>query len=304
MNSSTYTNNLSALMQSLNLYYPLVLSTMSIVSNTLTFLVLSSRCFKTNPSGLLLRVKALVDMPNVCVGTLRFSYLALRGVDLHNVSAALCYSVITFVYSIDAFSSWLSALVSLDRLFLVLKPATYQSIPRQRLRRAQLYCIAISAVSVVVINTAKLAVIKYIPGSGSSNMTTFRCTTTNQQLVDWINFTITLFVPYAVMVVSTVSMSAYLIKRSKTPLTKSSSFIKTVLVLDLCFLLFSLPRLALQLNRSNSAAYNLALQFSTILKYALNSITVFLLFATNNIFRARLTRLCKTHPRITPSSVG
>lgn len=279
-NNTTSSDQITSLIRSINFYYPIVLSIVATVSNVISFMVFTSKSFKSNPSALILKIKSLVDILNVYAGTLRFTYSAETSRELIDVSKFLCYSVITVVYSVDAFSSWLNVFISLDRLFLVLRPSTYQSISRRTLRKWQICSAFLSLALILIINVSKLAVIKYINN---------KCTALNQTLVDWINFTITLVIPFAIMIFSSSVMTFYLVKKSKsTKPSKSHNFIKTVLTLDICFLVFNMPRFIVQLNRSTAPSYSLVVQLTSILKYSFSSMTVLLWIASNNLFRSRL----------------
>lgn len=281
---------LPGLIRSINFYYPIVLSVIATASNLVSFVIFSSRSFRTNPTGLVLKLKSLVDIGNVYAGTLRFVYLSTTNSDLLNTSALACLALITLVYSIDAFSSWLNVIVSLDRLFLVLRPSAYHSISHATLRRTHIYAAALALTLILIVNLTKLSQIEYL-SVRAGNLTSYRCTALNQSLVDWINFTITLVVPFAIMSLSSSTLVYYLLKKSSHTRGhhKSAMFVKTVVILDICFLAFNLPRFVLQLNRSSGSLYSLLLQLSAVLKYSLNATTLLLWLVTNNIFRARLS---------------
>lgn len=290
--NQTQADHLSALIKSLNFYYPIVLSTLATVSNLVSLIVFLSRAFKSNPSGLVIMLKSLVDISDVYFGTLRFTFLASTGQDVLNFSRFSCLTLITLIYSIDAYSSWLNVFISLDRLFLIVRPSTYQSIGISTLRKYQLRAAIVFWFIILAINSSKLSVIKYLPVG--INQTSYKCTAINQSLVDWINLTITLTVPFALMIVSSSTMIYYLAKksslnRSNSKKSKKTNFIKTVLSLDLCFLAFNLPRFATQLYRSSGNVYVLILQISAIIKYGLNTFTLVIWLITNSLFRSQFT---------------
>jgi hypothetical protein len=76
---------------------------------------------------------------------------------------------------------------------------------------------------------------------------------------------------------------------------KNMAIIKTVLCLDVCFLVFNTPRFVVQLAKGNSSlglsAYNFVLQLSTILKYSYYSFTIVFYIVANNIFRNKVNEI-------------
>lgn len=294
MNKTSFNNQIDPLtdvIRSINFYYPIILSVLATLGNSISFVIFSSSSFRKNPSGLVLKLKSLIDIGNVYIGTLRFTYLAKTNTDLLNISQFLCFTLITLVYSIDAFSSWLNVIISLDRMFMVFRPTMYHSLSRDFLRRLQKLATVISLILILAVNLGKLTLIDYIPVWNGRNETIYKCTALNQSVIDWINFVIILMIPFAIMSLSSSMMIYYLATKPTKSNTKSKGavFIRTVLILDLCFLVFNLPRFVLQLKRSSGNIYSLLLQISAILKYGQNALTFLLWFVTNNLFRSRLS---------------
>jgi hypothetical protein len=317
-NSTAYSqiDQLSILITIINFYYPIVLSVLAIVGNTLSFMVFSSRVFKYNASGFFLKQKAFVDILNVCAGTLRFSYLSKTDIDILNISNFSCHFVIIVVYSVDAISSWLNVFISLDRLFLVIKPIMYKNIPKKKLRRFQIVIVAAIVTTVFLINTSKFFIITFTTneihvnntGNNNNNNKTItlyanKCVAINQFLNDSINCVITLIIPFFLMTVSSSMMSYNLIKKSSKSTrssegdifkkAKNSTFIKTVICLDICFLVCNLPRFIIQLNRETTTKYYFLIQLSAILKYSYYSLTIVLYLATNNLFRSKMRKILR-----------
>lgn len=301
--NSTFTTNSQPndLTQKINLIYPIFLSALTTIGNGLSFLVFNSATFKNTVTGFFFKYKSLADTLNVYIGTLRFTYLSVTGHDPKDTSPFLCYMFNFGVYEIDSVCSWFSVLVSLDRLFLVLRPSKYSSMSTPGSHRFQAYSLLITLGILTCINLFKNIqtyydwTIRPLP----------KCSVASSMVFDAITLTITVVVPFFLMIVSSSFIAHSLIK-SKQKLTcnpsgvivhqnkkeeKSKGFVKTVLCLDACFLVFNTPRLILQLVKSNTLTYVLALQFSTILKYSYYSLTIVLYATTNSLFRAKLMGL-------------
>lgn len=300
---------LNNLIQRINFYYPITLSSIATIGNILSFLVFSSRVFQNNASSFYLRCKAFTDILNVYIGTLRFSYSAQNsGADLKDLNPVFCYFFGIGVYTIDPFTSWLNVFTSLDRLVLVLKPSFYKSISNQALRRFQILLIFATFCVVLLLNLIKAFYLSFVVSETTINGTnqtsvTRRCVSSNAITLDWLNLAITLIIPFVIMTASSSIMGYNLIK-SKSKINKSRSknsgfwskniaFIKTVVCLDIFFLAFNLPRFILQLLKLNTFLYTFELQLSTVFKYSYYSLTIVFYLTTNSLFRDTLIeRFC------------
>lgn len=310
--SITTTTNislLSNLVGILNLYYPISLSLIATIGNILSLLVFSSKIFKNNASGFYLRIKAFADILNVYIGTLRYVYIATtNGTDIKDTSSFMCIFVSIWVYTIDPFDSWLSVFTSLDRLVLVLKPSYYKSISNKTIRHFQILIVLVTFTLILIINVMKIFFMSFVVtesfnGVTNQTLVSKKCSFTNSNLIDLVNLALTLIVPFAIMTASSSIMGYNLIK-SKSKInknknksgywTKNIAFIKTIVCLDICFLVFNLPRFILQLVRGSSALYTFVLQLSTIFKYSYYSLTVLFYLMTNNLFRGVLAETCCT----------
>lgn len=308
--SSQNDDILNTVIKWINIFYPIVLSLSSIAGNMLSFVIFSSKVFENNASGFFLKLKSLVDMVNVCLGTLRFTYQGLTDIDIKNSSKFSCYFLNIAVYTIDAFSSWLTVFVSFDRLILVYRPSFYKSLIQKKLFRYQLLVVLLSFFILATIHTLKPLSLSFTQTlkSNKSKEIVGSCTAKNRTLVDLTNSITTLIIPFVLMAISS-SIFIYQLIKSKTRMNKyrqnrivvnntnkrNMIIIKTVLCLDICFLVFNFPRFLLQYMKeqyfkNNDTLYALLLQLSTVLKYSYCSLSIFFYLA-NNLFRERLKEL-------------
>lgn len=313
MSNKSNSTTLAVITQQINIFYPLVLSILTTVGNSLSFLVFTSSTFKNTASGFFFKYKSLADILNVYMGTLRYTYLALTGRDLKDTGPFLCYFFNIGVYEIDSVCSWISVLASLDRLYLVLRPTKYSSMSNAESRRLHIYSLLTIIVILTVINLFKILQIYY----DWSFRPVAKCLVLYSVIFDGVNLTITVMIPFVLMVFSS-SVIAHNLVMTKPKLAskneksssgssskneKSRSFVKTVLCLDVCFLVFNTPRFILQFINSiksiNTPAYLFALQISTVFKYSYYSLTIVFYMATNSLFRNKLFSLFKL---VTPSA--
>lgn len=298
------------LIQRINFYYPIVLSSISTIANTVSFVVFSSRAFKNNASVLYLRVKAVVDVLNVYIGTLRFTYASLaNGVNLKDESAFFCYFLSIGVYTIDPWTSWIGVFTSLDRLVLVLKPTFYQSIRQSILKRFQISLVCLTFVVILGINLLKLSFVSFVDQKNTTDsynqtISVSNCFVSNPVTVDWLNLSISLLVPFLLMSSTSIFLSYSLIKsksnskkeNKQVGKSKNIAFIETIICLDVGFLLFNLPRFLTQILSHGTSDDNfvLVIQIAAIIKYSYYSITALIYFTFNHLFRRILCHsLCK-----------
>lgn len=293
---STSTSNtfVKELMSRINFYYPIVLSIMVTVGNIISFMVFSTSTFRNNASSFFIKIKLVNDLLNVYIGTWRYVYLAVTGVELKNVSVAWCYIVMIAVYYIDPCSSWLNVFTSLDRLALVLKPSTYKSFSPQKIRKLQIIIIVVMyfVVACIVITTRVAAQQYTIDIKKQRDNTTSIVVTcaAGYPWVDYLNMVVTIILPFISMTLSSLIIAFSLIKSKlklnakKNISNKNIAFIKTVLVLDAFFLIFNLPRFVFQL-LAKSDWLVLGLQIATIFKFSYYSISFVFFIAINNLFR-------------------
>lgn len=297
----TNNNNLNNIIQRINFYYPILLSLIATIGNIISFFVFSSKIFKNNASGFYLRMKAITDILNVYIGTLRFTYTSQTGGrDLKDLASFVCYFFSISVYTIDPFTSWLNVFTSLDRLVLVLKPSFYKSISNKALKRFQILIILFTFSIITGANLLKLLYMSFVSYDIHNNVTNQtihykKCLAGNAILIDWINIFLTLLLPFVIMTASS-SIMAYNLIKSKSKLNKNKkknsgfwskniAFIKTVVCLDICFLMFNLPRFILQLIKGTTPTFTFILQISTVFKYSYYSLTIVFYLSTNNLFR-------------------
>jgi hypothetical protein len=300
------------LMNQLDIYYPVTLSLLATVGNSLSFIIFSSHNFKKNVSGLFLKTKLVVDTLNV-YSTWRYILIGMNGVDIKNLSKFLCILVNTAAYQIDAFSSWLNVLASLDRLALILVPSRYTSLTHKTMKKYQIFAIVATFTLLLLINLIKIfysdMVYNHEPSSSSSSswannqtatLTRGKCIYTNYSLITIKNTLITVAIPFISMIVSS-SIIGYNLTRSNSrargdharALRRNFSFIETILCLDICFLVFNLPRFILQLLNPSSDLMLLVLTFFTIFKFSYYSLSILIFIATNCLFRRTLMDIFK-----------
>lgn len=311
--SSTAVTTTNELTQKLNFTYPIVLSLLTTFGNIISFIVFTSPSFRHTASGFFLKYKSLADILNVYIGTLRYVYVAVNGGrDLKDTAPGWCYFFNMGVYELDSICSWISVLASLDRLFLVLKPSTYSyimsSASGNKSRRIQLYSLLSILVLLTIVNSSKIMQTYYDARAKPLP----KCAITNSTVSDMINLVITVAVPFALMILSS-SVIAHSLMFAKPSLArnesirettggvhhskneKSRGFIKTVLCLDACFLIFNTPRFVCQIINSvkptSTATFQLALQISTIFKYSYYSLTIVFYTLANSLFRHEITSM-------------
>jgi hypothetical protein len=313
---TTTTNDQIGLIQKqINLYYPIILSLFSTFGNLISFSIFCTNIFRNNGSCFFLKQKAIIDTLNVYIGTWRYTYLAIRGIDLKNTSYFMCYFLSIGVYTFDPFASWLNVFISLDRLFLVLRPSIYKSTPREILKYFQIILILVSFTLIIFINltlrlfyttynSSATIVSKPKPNTTESILviTSYTCVTQigNTSWSDLINITITLIVPFFSMATSSIII-VYKLVESKSRINKyknqngftkkNISIIKCVLCLDLAFLVFNIPRFIMQIFKISTVAGTFILTLTTVLKYSYYSVTLFIYISTNNLFRAKFKEL-------------
>lgn len=312
MNASNWSNTTSShsqqqqqqqqlinLTQKLNIIYPIVLSVLTTIGNGLAFLVFTSATFKNSSSIFFLKYKSLADIVNVYIGTLRFTFTGLTGRDLKDTGPFFCYFLNFGVYEMDSVCSWLSVLASLDRLFLVLKPTHYTSLTTGGSRRVHVVSLCTTLSVLTGINLFKNIATFY----DWTSLPYARCTVASSAAFDTISLIVTVVVPFVIMIFSSSVIGHSLIcgkhkilKRAGAATNlknedKSKSFVKTVLCLDACFLVFNTPRFIMQLIKSNTLTYVLVLQIGTILKYSYYALTIVFYAATNSLFRVKLMRI-------------
>lgn len=291
-----------------NVIYPLFLSLTSTAGNILSFIVFSSKVFQISGSSLFLRVKALVDILNVYLGTLRYTYLGATDFDLKNASKFWCYFLTVSVYTVDAFASWLNVFISLDRLVLVFRPIAYKTISKTRLFKIQLGVLVVAFALITIVNVSKIAqqsfTIQRVNKSGEV-VSIRSCSSTMAYTSDLINVIMTLIIPFVLMIVFSSILALQLIRsksrmnkysRGKTTLNfnrKNVIIIKTVICLDIFFLIFNVPRFILQFIKDNSMIYIFILQYSTAFKYSYYSFSILVYVAANKLFRVRLKEIMK-----------
>lgn len=300
-NNSQSEENLTQVIKYINIFYPIVLSVTSTIGNSLSFVVFSSQVFQFNGSGFFLKLKAIVDIFNVYIGTLRYTYQGFTDTDIKNTSKFWCYFLGVGVYIVDAFSSWLSVFVSLDRVILVYKPSLYKIISRKRIFYFQLAVIVVSFSIIVAINLLKLLSLEYAKIKDGKKIA-YSCTTINSPFVESVQFVITFIIPFILMSISSsifihqlIKLSSHVNKYRHNPNQrlivsnrKNIVIIRTVLCLDICFLVFNLPRFALQYIKETTPFYFLMMQMSTLMKYSYYSFSFIVYVFTNNLFRDRL----------------
>ena len=289
----------------INILYPIILSVASTIGNILSFIVFSSRVFQNNGASLFLKLKSIIDILNVYLGTLRFTYLGITNVDLKNVSRTWCFFITINVYIFDSFSSWLNVFVSIDRVFLVYRPSTYKSISRKNLLLIHLLVIFITFSIIIAINMLKFVSMDYTIVHVNKTVDTIigSCVVFNSSLMDTIHLIMTLILPFIFMGISSSMLVYQLIKSSsnvnrykqnRTVLIfnkKNVIIIKTVLCLDICFLVFNLPRFIFQYLKSSTTLYILLLQLATVFKYSYYSFSIVFYIFANHIFRTRTIEL-------------
>lgn len=310
--TTTPNDQIVLIQKQINLYYPIILSLFSTFGNLISFSIFCTNIFRNNGSCFFLKQKAIIDTLNVYIGTWRYTYLAIRGTDLKNTSYFMCYFLSIGVYTFDPFASWLNVFISLDRLFLVLRPSIYKSTPRETLKHFQIILILVSFTLIIFINLTKIfyttynstVVSKPKPNTTESILviTSYTCVTQigNTSWADLINITITLIVPFFSMATSSIII-VYKLVESKSRINKyknqngftkkNISIIKCVLCLDLAFLVFNIPRFIMQIVKISTVAGTFILTLSTVFKYSYYSVTLFIYISTNNLFRAKLKEL-------------
>lgn len=282
------------LVKQINFYYPIVLSIMVTVGNTISLVVFSTRTFKNNASCFFIKIKLINDVFNVYVGTWRYVYVAVTDIDLKNVSSIWCHSIMFCVYYIDPCSSWLNVFTSLDRLILVLRPSFYGNLSHVKFRNFQIFLVAcMYSILGIIIFSARLISQRFFVNVkfqiDNSTIIIGKCSTMNQT-ADLVNLIVTILLPFVIMITSSLIMGFVLI-RSKLKMTnknniskKSWTFIKTIVLFDFLFFVFNLPRFMLNyLNITDWLIFGL--QLSTIFKYLYHSMSIFFFICINNLFR-------------------
>lgn len=306
MNSTVAPSPLTQVIKITNIIYPILLSLTTTVGNLLSFLVFSSKAFQNTGSCFFFRLKSLVDIANVYFGTLRYIHLGVTNLDIKTTSIFWCYFLTLGPYIIDPFTSWLNVFIAYDRLCLVFIPIAYKTVPKQRLFKIQLGVILSTFLFIIIINVVditSLAKLKYtVNKTNSTNVGT--CGLVFRYVFDTINVVITLIIPYFFMFVSTIMLSIQLV-RSNSRIKRhfeaggnhrksSAAIIKTVVCLDICFLVFNFPRFLFQYiwaNSPSSVLNTLILQYCTVFKYSYYSNSILIYILTNHLFRDRLTKI-------------
>lgn len=302
-NSAT-NNYVKDLINILNFYYPIVLTFLCIVGNTISYMVFSTRKFRNNASSFFIKIKLINDFLNVCICTWRYLYLAVTGVELKNISVFWCYTSLPLVYIIDPCSSWLNVLTSFDRLFLVLKPSKYKSLPPKKIRNIQIVTIVGMYLSLgLVISLTRTISITYTVDvkilRDNTTLAVTSCGTVDSiafTIANILNLLLSIILPFLAMAISS-SIIAFILIKSKLKMSsnkknisqKNVTFIKTVLCLDVFFLVFNLPRFVIQLIAKYDNYWQLlALQCATIFKYVYYSISIVFFLSINGLFRETL----------------
>lgn len=298
-------DNLKTSIKFINIFYPIILSVISTIGNSISIMIFSSQSFKNNGSGFLLKLKALVDTLNVYIGTLRYTYKGLTDVDLKNRSQFWFYFLGNGVYTIDAFSSWLNVFLSLDRVFLVFRPLIYKKLTQRKLFHCQLAIVLIAFSIVSLLNFIALLDFFHtkLNTSNNTNESGLNYSTNYSTFTDAIHLLISLIIPFCIMALCSYVFINQLIKsrlnvnkykQNRICIDNSNSrnlgIIKTVLCLDVCFFLFNFPRFLFQFKNDTSDIYILFLQLATILKYFYYSFSFILYIFSNSLYRLRLKR--------------
>lgn len=289
----------------INIFYPIILSVISTIGNSISIMVFSSQSFKNNGSGFLLKLKALVDTLNVYIGTLRYTYKGLTDTDLKNTSQFWFCFLGNGVYTVDAFSSWLNVFLSLDRVFLVYRPLIYKKLTHRKLFHCQLAIVLIAFSIVSIFNFIAFLNLYHTKFNTSNNTNEIDVTYSiyNSPFSDSIRILIGLIIPFCLMTLCSYVFLKQLIKsklnvnkykQNRICIDNSNSrnlgIIKTVLCLDVCFFLFNFPRFLFQFKNDTTDVYILFLQLATILKYFYYSFSFILYIFSNSLYRLRLKR--------------
>jgi hypothetical protein len=219
-----------------------VLTVVSLIGNSFTFYVFTTKSFRRVSMFFYLSVGTVVHI--LMLLTIWPGSAATDLFKLHsNIFSCKIFTYITFVLS--EISPWMITLGSLDRLISV------KYFRRFQFRNKLKYQIGIVLTIVISIAILNLPILLYITiGLNRANQTKCVLEIHNfyigQYLIIKTDF-ISLFVPFVLMLISTITISQYMIANkkkmsiNKTKFQKELQYVKTVVSMDFFFFITNAP---------------------------------------------------------------
>lgn len=318
--------NLEELDKKINSIYPLILISVGLIGNTLTFFVYRSYYFKKTAIGLFYPILAVIDTLALCFGSIRF-YLSANDYQIYSI--VYCKFFYTSIYVFSQYSSWIHSIISIDQLISIKK----QTISSQKFNTNKpigvLLLVFVILVSLNIPNAIYLDWLTVnISNSNSSYELIKECDVPleigfySRHTRDLIDLFFYFLIPFTLTASSGVFICFIIIKSKKRvasstrgSLRKEYQFSVIVIGLNGLFLILNLPicvnLLIFNMKESEDVflssykqkvIFNLFYTIACILMYINFSCGIFIHLALNHIFRLRFKKIFQINSTVNDKS--
>ena len=272
-----------------------------IFGNTISIFIFKSSKFKKHSSTFYSLVTCIINIITV----IYFPFAIIPAI--WNVNIVNCKIYLTFTLFIAEYQPWIITCSSLDRLAFTLSQNKY--LFKDKLKFKLFVCL-ITAISIFILITP--CIVFYTVDMNSDNQT--MCTFSKDLKFIWIldyfkvqYLFLRIAIPFGIMITSSIIVSWRIYKRKlnlrQTEESKKSiEFMKTLVYLDLAYILGKLPMLIYLLTTNNGndrIIYNFIYSLFATIGTLYNSLYFVILLILNKIYRSifsiYLKRFCKIH---------
>lgn len=279
-------------------YYPLFLTCMTTVLNSITLIVFYQRVFRQRPTIRYMRAMAIVDALMLYGWNLDHFFALKYGFEIDRLSVLSCKLATYFNHVLTQSSAWLRVWMCVDR-FLTLHQVRQRRAVYQHRRVVVLIVLTFLAIALINLHLPIFSCYSYNNGTGISAASRYYRL---YPIWNYISFAIYNVLPFLFMSVFNTLIIRHLILLKRTTTLQHSrirhSSISIVILVSTCLfcIMTTPPGITLSFFRSSTVSKpfpNILLNILDSIKYTYHSSTFFLYVITLVEFRVELWRLLR-----------